>query len=193
MVGVKAEDLVTPAEVQELLEYSPETGLFLWKPRPLRFCTAGSGRYTRERNKAVFDSNYAGTPALNALNASGYKRGNLFGRGLLAHRAAFACVLGRWPVGQVDHINGVRDDNRWANLREATNQQNQWNSSSAKGSSSRYVGVSWSQKSSKWQAYICPEGKKVALGYFDCELEAAAARDKAAREMFGDYARINLS
>lgn len=193
MVKLKTESLVTPAEVQELLEYDPVSGVFEWQPRPLRFCTAGTGRYTQERNKSVFDANYAGKPALTAHNPNGYLRGNLFGRSLLAHRAAFACMLGRWPVGQVDHINGVRDDNRWLNLREATNQQNQWNSSSAKGSSSRYVGVAWDAKSGKWAAYICPENKKVHLGYFDCELEAAKARDKAAREMFGEYARINIA
>lgn len=192
MAGIKTEDQVTPAEVQELLQYHPETGAFTWKPRPLKFCTAGAGRYTQERNKAVFDANYAGTSALTAHNPGGYLRGNLFGRSLMAHRAAFACVLGRWPLGQVDHINGVRDDNRWANLRESTNQQNQWNSSPAKGSSSQYVGVSWDSKSGKWAAYISPENKKVHLGYFECELEAAKARDKAAHQMFGDYARINL-
>jgi len=192
MVELKTESQVTPAELQELLSYNPETGLFLWKPRPLKFCVEGVGRYTRERNKAVFDSNYAGKPALTAHNPKGYLRGNLFGRSLMAHRAAFACMIGRWPVGQVDHINGVRDDNRWANLREATNQQNQWNSSSAKGSSSRYVGVAWDGKSGKWAAYICPENRKVHVGYFECELDAAHARDKAAREMFGEYARINL-
>lgn len=192
MVKLKAESKVTPAELQELLSYDPETGLFLWKPRPLKFCVEGSGRYTRERNKTVFDSNYAGEPALTAYNTAGYLRGNIFGRGLLAHRAAFACMLGRWPTGQVDHINGVRDDNKWVNLREATNQQNQWNSSSAKGSSSQYIGVSWDKKSRKWRAYISPENKIVNLGYFDCEKTAAQARDRAAREMFGEYARINL-
>lgn len=192
MAVFKTENRVTPSELQELLSYNPKTGLFVWKPRPLKYCVEGQGRYTRERNKAVFDSNYAGKPALTAYNPSGYRRGNLFGRGLLAHRAAFACMVGRWPVAQVDHINGVRDDNRWVNLREATNQQNQWNSSSAKGSSSQYIGVSWDKKSAKWQAYICPENKMVHLGYFACEIEAAKARDKAARAVFGEYARINI-
>jgi len=192
MAELKTESKVTPAELQELLFYDPDTGLFLWKPRPLRFCVEGRGRYTRERNKSVFDSNYAGKPALTCHNPNGYLRGNLFGRSLMAHRAAFACVLGRWPKGQVDHINGVRDDNRWENLREATNQQNQWNSSSAKNSSSRYVGVSWDTYAGKWGAYICPENRKVHLGYFSCEMEAAKVRDRAAKEVFGEYARINL-
>jgi len=192
MAELKTESKVTPAELQELLFYDPDTGLFLWKPRPLRFCVEGRGRYTRERNKSVFDSNYAGKPALTCHNPNGYLRGNLFGRSLMAHRAAFACVLGRWPKGQVDHINGVRDDNRWENLREATNQQNQWNSSSAKNSSSRYVGVSWDTYACKWGAYICPENRKVHLGYFSCEIEAAKVRDRAAKEVFGEYARINL-
>jgi len=111
---------------------------------------------------------------------------------MLAHRAAFALMTGRWPV-QVDHINGIRSDNRWVNLREVTNAQNQHNSRSAEGSSSQYLGVSFDVKRQKWAAYICPEGRKVHLGYFEEELQAAKARDAAAIKMFGEYARVNLA
>lgn len=191
MVETKTKTQVTPSELPELLTYCPHTGELFWKPRPLKFFRDGPGRYTAERAKKIFDLQFAGQRALNCPNLKGYLRGNLFGKLMLAHRAAFALMTGRWPV-QVDHINGVRTDNRWVNLREVTNTQNQHNSRSAKGSTSQYLGVSFDGKAQKWAAYICPEGRKVHLGYFEYELEAAKARDAAALKMFGEYARLNL-
>lgn len=191
MVEPKPKANVTPGEIKELLDYLPETGELFWKPRPLKFFNEGEGRYTAERSKRIFDKLFAGKPALNCPNLNGYLRGNLFGRLMLSHRAAFAIMEGRWP-NQVDHINGVRSDNRWLNLREATNKQNQYNSASAKGSSSKYVGVSFDSKAGKWAAYLCPEGKKIHLGYAEDELSAAKMRDAAAQKMFGEYARLNL-
>jgi hypothetical protein len=192
MAGAKTEEAVTPEELKELLSYDPNTGLFVWLDRPLKFFHDSGGRYTAEFAQKVFRSLFAGKPALTAKNPGGYLRGNLFGRNLMAHRAAFCLVAGRWPMHQVDHINGVRDDNRWDNLREATNAQNQHNSSSAKGSSSRFIGVALCKRSHRWTAYICPDGTKIHLGNFGSEEEAARVRDEAAKKMFGAYARLNF-
>jgi len=193
MVGVKTEETVTPEELRELLRYDPETGLLTWLDRPLKFFHDNGGRYTAKSAQKIFKSLCAGKPALTAPNPAGYLRGNLFGRSLMSHRAAFCLMEGRWPTHQIDHINGFRDDNRWCNLREATNQQNQQNTRSAKGSSSKFVGVAWCKKAKKWTAYICPDGTKVHLGNFTSEEEAALVRDEAAKRMFGHYARLNLT
>lgn len=192
MVEDTTEKRVTPEQLARLLRYEPDTGKLFWLPRPLEFFCDGGGRYTPERAKKIFDTLFANTEALTAKNLAGYARGNLFGRSVMAHRAAYCLMKGAWPKHQIDHVNGVRDDNRWKNLREATNQQNQQNSSSAKGSSSRYLGVTLCKKSFRWTAYICPDGTKVHLGNFRSEEEAARARDKAAKDMFGPYARLNF-
>ena len=194
MAETETQKRVTPEVLRDLLDYNPESGELWWKPRPLEYFEDRGGRYTAERSKRIFDTSFAGTRALNCLNLNGYPRGNIFGRLMLAHRAAYMIMTGQplTSAQQVDHINGIRSDNRWANLRLATNTQNQHNSRSAKGSSSSFVGVSWDRFANKWCAYICPENRKVHLGYFESEIEAALARDRTASQMFGEYARLNF-
>jgi len=192
MAEATTEKSVTPELLAKLLRYDPDTGKLYWLPRSLEFFHDSGGRYTPERAKKIFDTTFAYKEALTARNPAGYARGNLFGRNVMAHRAAFCLMTGSWPKQQVDHINGLRDDNRWVNLREANNRQNQQNKASAKGSSSKYVGVAFCKRSLRWSAYICPDGTKIHLGNFRSEELAARARDKAAKEMFGPYARLNF-
>ena len=59
--------------------------------------------------------------------------------------------------------------------------------------SSRFMGVSWNKDIRKWQAYIQVDGVQHHLGLFENEEEAARARDAAAVELFGSFARLNLS
>ena len=90
------------------------------------------------------------------------------------------------PAGQqVDHINGDGLDNRRSNLRLATQAQNNANRRSKDGSSSQYKGVCWNKTTGRWAATIC-------LGNFDTEEQAARIYNKFAREVFGEFARLNL-
>ena len=82
----------------------------------------------------------------------GYRQGSLKGKRYKEHRLIWLYHYGEWPKECIDHINGIRDDNRIENLREATNQQNQFNRKSEKDSSSQYKGVSWCKLSKKWRA-----------------------------------------
>lgn len=113
-------------------------------------------------------------------------------KGVFMHRIVMERILGR-PIKRgywVDHINGVRHDNRRANLREVTPRQNSVNKrkpSHALGSS--YKGVT--PKGSKWIAAISYQRKNIHIGIYENEEEAAKAYDLAAISLYGEYARTN--
>jgi hypothetical protein len=95
------------------------------------------------------------------------------------------------PAGKfIDHINHNGLDNRRANLRIVTQEQNMWNK--RKNYNTRYKGVSWLKRNSKWQVKIGYKNKRIFIGYFDDEESAAKAYDAKARELFGEYAALNF-
>lgn len=101
-------------------------------------------------------------------------------------------ILGLPKSIETDHRNGYGLDNRKANLRPATHQQNQWNQQSHYKGTSQYKGVCWNKLSKKWVAYIELNGKQYHLGCFDNEIEAAKVYDRKAIEWFGEFARTNF-
>jgi len=90
----------------------------------------------------------------------------------------------------IDHIDGNGLNNQKHNLRRATSSQNGMNRVVSKNNISGYKGVCPSRK--KWMAKICVNGKVVFLGTFNTPIEAAKAYDKAAIDLFGSFAKLNL-
>jgi hypothetical protein len=98
------------------------------------------------------------------------------------------------PKGlETDHIDGDGLNNQRSNLRVCTAAQNQHNRSPHKNCSSRYKGVSWKKSGKKWVVRIHCNYQSKHVGVFADEVEAARAYDKAAKEAFGEFARLNFS
>lgn len=172
--------LPCPTVLRQLLRYEPETGELFWKRRSA--CIAGVGKMA-PRSVKRWNTRYAGSPALTAVNPrTGYRAGSLFDTALYAHRAAWALTHGFWPKGQIDHINGVRGDNRLVNLRDVPHSENTKNSSIRTDNSSGVVGVGWVKRLSKWRASIFADGEHKHLGMFVTLEDAAAARKIAELE-----------
>lgn len=114
-----------------------------------------------------------------------YARRSVPGGTILMHREVMNA-----PKGMVvDHINGNGLDDRQANLRVCTQQQNEHNKP-PRGGRSRFKGVY--PHRAKWEAAIKHNGKTHYLGVFDDEVEAARARDRKALELQGEFAYLNF-
>lgn len=90
-----------------------------------------------------------------------------------------------------DHKNGNGLDNRRQNLRKCTNAQNIQNQKIRLNGTSKYKGVYKQNK--RWRAVITYNRLPILLGYFNNEIDAAKAYDMKAKELFGEFARLNIS
>jgi hypothetical protein len=161
--------ILTQARLQILLTYDPDTGIFTSRTKRGRFC--------------------AGT-IMGTLGANGRIQLHIDHKKHLAHRLAWLYVTGYWPIHEIDHINGIPTDNRITNLRAATTKQNGENRGKQRNNTSGYKGVTWSNKSQKWQAQICHHGKRKQLGVFVDPKKAHEAYLHAANALFTHIDRI---
>lgn len=163
--------------LRQLLRYEPATGKLFWKERDAEWFIPGARRST-EHVCALWNARYAGTEALAHIDAYGYKVGAIFGVGRKAHRVIWMLVNGE-AADQIDHINGVRHDNRISNLRKVSPLENSRNVKRTNRNYSGVVGVKWDKRAFKWIAEIKVNGSASQIGRFDLFWDAVAARRKA--------------
>lgn len=175
--------LPCPTLLRLLLRYEPDTGRLFWRHRPMALCAT-------ERSWKMWNNRSAGAEAFTALRSSGYRSGTIYRRPYAAHRVAFAIFHGREPAACIDHINGVRTDNRIVNLREAEIWQNNMNVRPKRGR--EFMGVC-QHTNGRWRAFCVDRNRrKCVIGYFDTAIEAAKARDAFAWREHGDRVWLNL-
>jgi HNH endonuclease/AP2 domain len=164
---VKRRRRVTYARLRALLHYDEGTGEFRWRKRMSPSIQAGD---------------MAGT-----LDSQGYRRIIISGRIYRAHHLAWLYMRGNWCSLVIDHRDGDPANNRWNNLRSATRSQNSANRRVHRNNACGLKGVS--AQGRRWCATICKNGRIHHLGIFPTPQEAHAAYVKAARKLFGEFAR----
>lgn len=156
---------------REIFHYDRDSGEIRWKDRPL--C-----HFASKRGWAMFNARCAGTCATTP-SKQGYFRVGVNYKRYLAHRVAWLIEYGDWPNGQIDHINGVRTDNRISNLRCVDNEVNAKNAKLKNTNKSGVQGVSWCKRTGMWQAAITVSYKSIFLGRYRDLADAAIARAEA--------------
>lgn len=171
-------ELLDPTVLRKLLRYEPETGKLFWRERTPDMFPKG------RTSPDYWNSKFAGKEAFTSTAATGYRQSTIYDYPYLAHRVIWAIVHGEWPKEQIDHINGVREDNRLDNLRAVTPQENNRNTKRCSRNTSGATGVSWHPGTSKWRASIYVSGKHISLGLHRCVTAAITAR-KSAEKKYG--------
>ena len=100
-------------------------------------------------------------------------------------------MTGKWPKKDIDHINNVKNDNRWINLREANRSENICNRPPSIANTSGIKGVYYFKSTDKWGSCISVDKKRIFLGVFKSKEEAALAYNKAAKQYYGDFVYEN--
>jgi len=172
MIKMRINSLPKSEYIRSILHYDSDTGIFKWQHRndvPQRWNKRWAGKR-------------AGT-----INPRGYCVIAINGKAYRAHRLAYAYMNGRISEQlEIDHINGIRSDNRIVNLRLATKAENQRNS---QGWRNRMLPKGVYKNRDKFVAQIMKDRKPIYLGIFDSPEGARRAHMKAARALHGDFAR----
>lgn len=159
--------MINHDELLEMLHYNPNTGIFTWAKK-------------RQKIKA---GSVAGS-----LHKSGYMHIEVKQKGYAAHRLAWFYMTGEWPKEQIDHINRNKSDNRFGNLREATNSQNRSNTEKTNKHGLKGVCHKKWLKQKPWQAQITHHKKVIYLGCYSTPEEAHQAYKDAAIKLHGVFA-----
>lgn len=157
-------DVLTAEKLRQLLNYDAETGVFTWRVRASIRAKPGAP---------------AGT-----VDNRGYIRIGVAGGIYRAHRLAILYVTGEWPAEEVDHLDGDKANNRYANLRDVSRALNQQNMRLPyRSGKSGYLGVSLHRPTGKWRARVSIGRRAQSLGLYDTPDAAHAAYVAAKRQL----------
>lgn len=168
-------DLPSPELLRKLLRYEPDTGKLLWLQRPREM-------FSSLRAYKTWNAQNANKLALNT-NRRGYKCGAIFDTIYPAHRVCWALYYGKWPEQTIDHINGIKSDNKISNLRDVPHSKNCQAFRTFKSTRSNGqppgVTIHKEKRNKPYRARIMIDGKCKSLGYFGCPDDAGKAYQKA--------------
>lgn len=170
---IKTQDDITYEYIREYMTYDPSTGECRLK------------RSVKHSRKKIGD-------LVGSVQKNGYLVASISNIRVLLHRLIWLYMTGKFPVEYIDHINGNKGDNRFSNLREATAQQNNFNSSLSTRNTTGYKGVSYCKQMKKYKAGYKLNKKIYHIGYFDTPEQASAAYINAVAPIHGEYFKEQL-
>jgi HNH endonuclease len=160
------------AHIKRCISYNPETGLLTWVEKYSKYSKCNVG------------------DTVGTLNSKLAWHFSFCDKDFLSHRVAWFLYYGVWPQKFIDHKDKDPTNNKLINLREANRVQNSANRKPSYLGSSKYLGVCYSKATNKWQVSIGSPRKY--LGQFTTEKEAALVYNTAAKEIYGDFAALNI-
>ncbi len=174
---------LTQEELKDILNYDHESGIFTWKQRSLNY-------FKDSRSCNTWNTRYASKVA-GGKRPDGYLRIVINYKRYFAHRLAWLNVYGEWPRSCIDHINGIKEDNRIVNLRDSTSSENWQNLKKAHKSnkSTGLIGSTFNKQMGKFQAAIRTEVGRKHIGYFESAQQAHEAYI-AAKRIFHPYGML---
>lgn len=153
-----------------MLHYDPQSGVFRWR---------------HERNNGKIKP----WAIAGSKNGSGYVNIVFGEKPYKAHRLAFLYMTGEFPALDVDHADGIKDNNSWSNLRQATNSQNKWNVGLRKDNKSGAKGVRFDKSLGKWRVDIKVQGIQKYVGVFVSYEDACKVAHQFRSEHHGEFAK----
>lgn len=146
----------------ELLKYDSLTGDLYWKVDRCALTVANTKAGSKDK----------------------YVLLKILGKTYKAHRVIWFMTYGKWPIGDIDHIDGCPYNNRLQNLRDVSTSGNMQNQTKAhKCNKSGFLGVTKMKDSEKWRARITLNKKQIYLGTFENAEEAHKVYLDAKREL----------
>lgn len=156
-------------DIKDIISYNPDTGQFHLKV---------------DRSPRSKKGDRCGW-----LTDRGYRMIEVNGKGYSEQRLAFLLMTGELPIKQMDHINGIKDDNRWYNLREASPSENSCNKPVRPDSGTGIKGVAYYKETNRYHVQITVNGKQQRFGCYEgLELAELVARE-VRNKYHGDFAR----
>jgi hypothetical protein len=161
-------DKLTRKRLLEVLQYNPDTGVFIWRvSRGTKIAGSIAGNVRPDGYIYI------------AIDKVLYRQSRL----------VWLYIYGRWPREHIDHKNRSTSDDRIINLREASRSQNLGNRKRNKNNSTGFKGVS--RHGSRFRSYINKDGKRINLGAFNTARVAHAKYVSMAKLLFGEFARLS--
>lgn len=158
--------MLTQDNLKQLLQYNPLTGDFIWL------------------KSRLFKGKKAGY-----ISSDGYLLIGIENKKYAAHRLAWLYMTGELPMTTLDHIDTIKHNNKWNNLRKATISQNSCNTKLYSNNTSGVKGIVWNKRNAKWAVQITIHKKSTFGGYFKNLDEAILAIQNLREILHKEFAR----